>query len=46
MLTVAGGILGDRVKRGHWSLRGWVVKSAEHCDADYRPIDKIDKIDR
>ena len=25
-------------KEAHWSLRGWIVKSAEHCGADYRPL--------
>ena len=40
MLTVAGGILCDRVKEAHWSLRGLIVKSAEHCGADYKPLDR------
>ena len=38
MLAVAGGILCDRVKRpiGHYGW-GLLVKSAEHCGADYKP---------
>ena len=28
-------------KEAHWSLRGWIVKSAEHCGADYKPLDRI-----
>ena len=27
-------------KEAHWSLRGWIVKSAEHCGADYKPLDR------
>ena len=27
-------------KEAHWSLRGLIVKSAEHCGADYKPIDR------
>ena len=27
-------------KEAHWSLRGWIVKSAEHCGADYKPSDR------
>ena len=26
-------------KEAHWSLRGLIVKSAEHCGADYKPLD-------
>ena len=33
------GILCDRVE-AHWSLRGLIVKSAEHCGADYKPLDR------
>ena len=25
-------------KEAHWSLRGLIVKSAEHCGADYKPL--------
>ena len=31
-------------KEAHWSLRGLIVKSAEHCDADYKPLDKTHSI--
>ena len=27
-------------KEAHWSLRGLIVKSAEHCGADYKPLDR------
>ena len=27
-------------KESHWSLRGLIVKSAEHCGADYKPLDR------
>ena len=27
-------------KEAHWSLRGLIVKSAEHCGADYKVLDK------
>ena len=27
-------------KKAHWSLRGLIVKSAEHCGADYKPLDR------
>ena len=27
-------------KEAHWSLRGLIVRSAEHCGADYKPIDR------
>ena len=27
-------------KEAHWSLRGSIVKSAEHCGADYKPLDR------
>ena len=27
-------------KEAHWPIRGWVVKSAEHCGADYKPLDR------
>ena len=27
-------------KEAHWSLRGLIVKSAEHCGADYKLLDK------
>ena len=27
-------------KEAHWSLRELIVKSAEHCGADYKPLDK------
>ena len=27
-------------KEAHWSLRGWIVKSAEHCGADSKPLDR------
>ena len=26
-------------KEAHWSLRGLIVKSAQHCGADYEPFD-------
>ena len=33
-------------KEAHWSLKGLIVKSAEHCDADYKPLDRyIDRYD-
>ena len=28
-------------KEAHWSLRGLIVKSAEHCGADYKPLDRF-----
>ena len=31
-------------KEAHWSLRGLIVKSAEHCGADYKPLNRY--IDR
>ena len=27
-------------KEAHWSLRGLIVKSTEHCGADYKPLDR------
>ena len=27
-------------KETHWSIRGLIVKSAEHCGADYKPWDR------
>ena len=27
-------------KEAHWSLRGMIVKSAEYCGADYKPLDR------
>ena len=27
-------------KEAHWLLRGLIVKSAEHCGADYKPLDR------
>ena len=27
-------------KEAHWSPRGLIVKSAEHCGADYKPLDR------
>ena len=27
-------------KEVHWSLREWIVKSAEHCGVDYKPLDR------
>ena len=33
-------------ENGYWDidiilkLRGWIVKSAEHCGADYKPLDR------
>ena len=27
-------------KEAHWSLRGLIVKSAEQCGADYKPLDR------
>ena len=27
-------------KEAHWSLRGLIVKSAEHCGAEYKPLDR------
>ena len=27
-------------KEAHWSLRGLIVKLAEHCGADYKPLDR------
>ena len=27
-------------KEAHWSLGVWIVKSAEHCGADYKPLDR------
>ena len=27
-------------KESHWSLKGWIVKSAEHCGADYKPLEE------
>ena len=27
-------------KEAHWLLRGWTVKSAEHCAAGYKPLDR------
>ena len=27
-------------KEAHWSLRGLIVKSAEHGGADYKPLDR------
>ena len=27
-------------KEAHWSLRGLIAKSAEHCGADYKPLDR------
>ena len=27
-------------KEAQWSLRGLIVKSAEHCGADYKPLDR------
>ena len=27
-------------KEAHWSLRGLIVKSEEHCGADYKPLDR------
>ena len=27
-------------KEAHWSSRGLIVKSAEHCSADYKPLDR------
>ena len=27
-------------KEAHWSLRGLIVKSAEHYGADYKPFDR------
>ena len=28
-------------KEAHWPLKGWIVKSAEHCGADYKPLDRL-----
>ena len=30
-------------KEAHLSLRGFIVKSAEHCRADYQPLDRLDR---
>ena len=27
-------------KEAHWPLREWILKSAEHCDEDYNPLDR------
>ena len=27
-------------KEAHWSLRGLIVKSTEHCDTEYKPLDR------
>ena len=27
-------------KEAHWSLRGWIVKSAKHCGTHYKPLDR------
>ena len=27
-------------KEAHWSLRGLIVKTTEHCGADYKPLDR------
>ena len=40
MLAMAGGIL-----CAHWSLRGLMVKSAEHCAAEYKPFDRYCRLD-
>ena len=31
-------------KEAHWSLRGLIVKSAEHCGADYKPLDRYNVV--
>ena len=32
-------------KEAHGSLRGWIVKLAEHCGADYKPLVRLKWID-
>ena len=27
-------------KVAHWSLKGLIVKSTEHCGTDYKPLDR------
>ena len=42
-LTIIGsdnGLAPDRREAIIWSLRGLIVKSAEHCGADYKPLDR------
>ena len=31
-------------KEPHWSSRGWIVKSAEHCGANYKPLERYTDI--